>query len=135
MFSHQDSSRGRGNSVSAVGGGSSHHIKISDESSMAPSSNNKLYGLKGSHLKTQQEPILTSLNKRNFADSHDKNKTGEERKLDFGNSSITPGKRSTVNKTTHHASLSPNKNMSAKTLENKQGGGVSSSNINLNLKS
>lgn len=135
MFSQLDSSRGRGNSVSVVGGGSSHHIKISDESSMAASSNNKLQVIKGSNLKTQQDPILTSLNKRNFADSHDKNKGNEERKLDFGNSSITPGKRSTINKTTHHASLSPNKNMSAKTFDNKQGGGVSASNINLNLKS
>jgi hypothetical protein len=59
-------------------------------------------------LKTQHEPILTSLNKRNFPDSLEKNKSNEERKLDFGNSSITPGKRSTVNKTAHHASLSPN---------------------------
>jgi hypothetical protein len=134
MFSHQDNRSGRGNSASAVGA-SSHHIKISDESSMAPSSNNKLKGLKGSHLKTQNEPILTSLNKRNFPDSLEKNKSNEERKLDFGNSSITPGKRSTVNKTAHHASLSPNQNMSAKTFDNKQGGVVSSSNINLNLKS
>ena len=58
-----------------------------------------------------------------------------ERKLDFGNSSITPGKRSTIMKTAHHTSLSPNKNMSAKTFDNKQGGGVSASNINLNLRS
>ena len=73
-----------------------------------------------------------------MADSLDKNKSNEERKLDFGNSSssITPGKKSYITKTAHHASLSPNKNMSAKTFDNKQGGGHgSTSNINLNLKS
>lgn len=113
MLSHQEDRRARGNSVSAIGG--THHIKISDESSMVPSTNNKLQGMKGdSHLKTQQDPVLTSLNKRNFIESADKNKSSnEERKqIDFG---ITPGKRSQLTKTAHHYSLSPNKVMSATT--------------------
>jgi hypothetical protein len=42
MLSHHQDSRARGNSMSAVGG--THHIKISDESSMVASSINKFDG-------------------------------------------------------------------------------------------
>ena len=63
--------------------------------------------------------MLTSLNKKNYygGDSLDKSKGREARnQLDFEN---TPGRKSQVNKTTNHYSMSPNKVMSAKTFDSK----------------
>lgn len=81
---------------------------------MLTSTNNKAQILNGSNLKTMQDPVLTSLNKRNFGDSINKTKFSEEEKQQSG---ITPGKRSYVAKSANHYSLSPNKVLSAKTFD------------------
>ena len=112
MMAHE-TTRLRVNSVTRPG---SHHIKISDESMAFSSKQGGAGPVSGSsHFKTQQDPVLSSINKNNYIDSTAKHKAtinSNEAKYDFA---MTPGKHSHAHKAAH--SLSPGNNFISKTFD------------------